>query len=88
MKRCDKEYIYFDVFEKYLSIMLNYCNKHTFDISFKVNRMPYRIQHMALDYFQKHNLHSRLIANEKYFCLDDSSVGKTNQSMVTDYNFR
>lgn len=64
--KCDRDYIYVDIFkEKDVSTLK--CNKgRPFDMRFKINRIPYQIQHKSLDLLLKLNLHPLLIANKRY----------------------
>lgn len=65
IKCMDKENIYVEISEQYVAYLKSHCKEH-YDIHFQINNLPYKIQHKALDYVQKFELHSLLIANEKY----------------------
>lgn len=56
----------------------NYKNQY-FDITFNMNRTSYQLQHRAIDYLEKHDLHPVLINNIKYdsfeYDYEDELVG-------------
>lgn len=65
--RCDSEYIYVEIFrEADVPILKIHCENTPFDMHFKVNRLPYQIQHKTLDLIYEYDLHSLLIANKHY----------------------
>ena len=65
--RCDKDFIYIEIFkDKDISTLEYHCKIIPFDMHFKVNALPYRIQHKTLDFFLRFNLHPLLIDNKIY----------------------
>lgn len=66
IKGSDNEWIYLEVAEKDCIGLRNHVDQKYFNISFKVNTFPYRIQRRALELTEEFGLHSRLINNEQY----------------------
>lgn len=75
IKNCDKEFIYVEIVEADVSLLQSCCDRQYFDISFHMKRIGYQLQHRALKYMKKHNLHSILINNKQYEHVDDDYVG-------------
>lgn len=75
MKSCDKDFIYVEVVEADVGLLQSYCDRQYFDIVFHMNRIGYQLQHRALRYMEKHNLHSILINNKHYEHVDEDNVG-------------
>lgn len=73
--------IYIEIFrESFRSIRKSYKNE-SYDISFLLNRMPYQVQHNALDFIENDQLFTKLINNSYYGCKSESlplSNGKPN----------
>lgn len=65
IRNADKDNIYMEIADKDSEYLKAHCKEH-FGIHFKINTLPYSIQHKALDYMKKFHLHRILIANEKY----------------------
>lgn len=83
MKRYDNGFIYVEICAKHFPKMMQFREKDTFDIYFKVNTLPFEIQHKAVEYAETFALHSSIIANPAYNC--DQKGSTTNQ---TKYEFR
>lgn len=66
MKGCDKNFIFVEIDENDFDSLLIYSNKQRFDIQFHMNRVSYQLQHRAIEFMGKHNLHPMLINNTKY----------------------
>lgn len=66
IKSANREYIFVEIIQKDVDKLKLYCQTQSFDIFFKVNRIPYQIQRKALEYIYEFDLHSKLIFNEKY----------------------
>lgn len=64
IKRCEKDFIYLEIIEEDFVLLSSNVDKQLFDISSHINRVGYQLQHRALDYLGKHNLHSILINNK------------------------
>lgn len=71
IKYTDAENIYIEISDQDFLLLKNHCNEH-YDINFKINNLPYKVQHKALDYVKMFDLHSLLIANKKYDEFDHS----------------
>lgn len=71
MKGADKDFIYIEIVEGDFAFVLSNCDNQYFDIKFHINRGQYQIQHRAIEYFEKHNVHSMLINNPKYDRYED-----------------
>lgn len=57
---CDKRFIKVRInreHERYVDLEAEY------EIDFIINRLPYQVQHMSLDYFENHNLFTNFINN-------------------------
>lgn len=68
----DKDYIYLEVAEKDILWLKSHIDqKQLFDINFKINSLPYKIQHKALELAEKFDLHSILINNRRYNSYDE-----------------
>lgn len=73
IKGNNKEYIFLEIDEKDI--------KHVkigpkYEIDFLLNRVPYQVQHMALDYVKKHKLVERLINNPLLSVADSANSHK------------
>lgn len=62
-KNHERIFIEFDI-ENFAKIRKNYLKP--FDIFFQLNRVPFQAQHLALDFFQQHDLFTHLIKNPLY----------------------
>lgn len=51
--------------------MRNFCESQYFDISYNINRLGYQLQHRAIKYVERHNLHSILINNRRFDSHED-----------------
>lgn len=49
----------------------NFSENQVYDVHFQINRIPYQVQHKALDFVQHHKLFEVLINNPKYSLADD-----------------
>lgn len=74
------DFIFVDIKDDDLAWLKRYCGKQLFEIDFKINNVNYKAQHKALEYTEKYDLHSLLIANKEY-----NSKGDKNHPK--DYNF-
>lgn len=67
IKKADKDWIYLCISDEYsLNYVKAYCKEVVFDITFHINRTPFQIQHLALQYMQEHNLFPILINNPSF----------------------
>lgn len=57
--------VFVSIFGNLRYVKENHKNEN-YDINFLVNRQPFKLQHQALDLFQKHSLFSCLINNPRY----------------------
>lgn len=85
VKRFDDNFIYVDILEKDFFCLKTHCVDIFFDIYFKINNLPYKVQHKALEYVERYNLHPLLIANRKY---DYHDASHDEFDQTTDYKFR
>lgn len=84
VKGNNKDYIFVEIEEGFGHLFSN-CSKQTYDIYFHINRMPFRLQHNALEWMKKHNLFHILINNSTYDDLNhEDSISAPEQS----YQFR
>lgn len=68
-KICDLQdkKVLFDVTKtKSFNLVRDACDNELFDISFKLNRMSYKLQHYALEFVLDHEMFVRLIDNSDY----------------------
>lgn len=84
VKGNNKDFIFIEI-EEGLGYLMNNYTKQTFDIFFNINRMPFRLQHNALEWMKKHSLFHILINNSTYDDLKhDDLLSMPEQS----YQFR
>lgn len=84
IKGSNKDFIFVEVDEGF-NYLLNNCAKQTYDISFHINRMPFRLQHNALEWMKKHSLFHILINNPTY---DISKHDDSKSTPEQSYQFR
>lgn len=85
VKRFDDNFVYVEILAKDFFCLKTHCVDLFFDIYFKINNLPYKVQHKALEYVERYNLHSLLIDNRKYDYHGELD-GEFDQT--TDYKFR
>lgn len=66
VKGCNKDFIFVDIAEENVDYLKRNCNIESYDIHFHINRVPFQLQHNALEWTRKHNLFNQLINNPKY----------------------
>lgn len=59
--------IYINIFPKSVKAVQDSYKKVVYTIHFVLNRVPYQLQHLALDFIKEHNLFGQLINNPRYF---------------------
>lgn len=82
----DKNSIFLEVDHRDHNYLKDNCTNTFFDICFKVNSLPYQVQHKALKYFEEFGLHSMLIVNEKFN--NNSNFENSFNNDKIDYQFR
>lgn len=83
IKGHNDQFINVEISEKDFPLFKQCCGKELFDIFFKVNTLPYKIQLYALKYMDTFGLHKQIIANPKYNYIEEhTDVDHAN------YNFR
>lgn len=68
-KICDLQdkKVLFDVMKaKSFNLIRDACETELFDISFKLNRLSYKLQHYALEFILDHEMFVRLVDNSDY----------------------
>lgn len=60
--------IFIEIYQESLQMVLKRYANETYDICFKLNRMPFQAQHYALDFIECENLFTKLIDNSYYKC--------------------
>lgn len=66
--RVKDQKVYIDIFAEKFQRLLNSHISERYDIIFRMNRVPYQLQHYALEFIEQHNLFTRLIDNSFYRC--------------------
>lgn len=84
VKGSDKAFIYIEIIEEDFDFVHTNCDKQYFDIEFHINRGPYQIQHRALEYVEKHNVHTMLINNPKYYQSEEHAHRHESSSSSLD----
>lgn len=64
--------IFIESFKKAQSLLFD--KSQYYDICFKLNRVPYQLQHFALEFIENQDLFSRLINNTYYMCKKSQSI--------------
>lgn len=59
-----------------------------YDISFILNRMPYQVQHQALDFIEKEDLFTKLINNSYYKCKSASLPLANGKKQTYNHQFK
>lgn len=68
--------IYIEIFPETFGAVRNGHKNELYDINFKVNRMPFQLQHFALEFIKEEQLFTRLIDNSYYQCKTAMSNGR------------
>lgn len=66
IKRKSADKIFVEMSDECFSQFGDVAKKYSFDIKFCLNRLPYQLQHLALDYLNDQHLFDVLINNPKY----------------------
>lgn len=74
IKRDDERFIYIEICDNDFTTVQRLCETKLFDIHFKVNTLPYKIQLKALKLADSFRLHSLIIANPKFNCCQEDRV--------------
>lgn len=61
-----EKYIELNINDGYLDMLQKHDAGEKFDVTFQTNRLPYQLQHHALEWFEMHGLYELLIKNSKY----------------------
>lgn len=64
--RVRNQKIYIEIFPESFNKVRNQFEGQLFDIHFTVNRVPFQLQHFALEFVENENLFTRLIHNYQY----------------------
>lgn len=64
--RVREKKVYIEIFQQSIKLVRKSWMNEYYDISFKLNRVPYQLQHFALDFMKKEQLFSRLMNNCAY----------------------
>lgn len=87
VKGCNKEFIFIEITEKEHSDYLR-ANLHQFyDIIFHVNRVPFQLQHYALEWIESHRLFNVLLNNPKFEIVDFNLFGTQRSNELIDENY-
>lgn len=64
--RTREKKILMEIYQESFQLMLSLYRTESFDIIFKVNRVPYQCQHLVLEFIQLHQLFPKLINNPDF----------------------
>lgn len=67
-------------FEKFLKVSV----EKSFDIHFVLNRTPFQLQHLALDFIEDHGLFDILINNIKYDCTGNEQTNVNRYEILDE----
>lgn len=74
------EKIVIEILDHFEFVLENYRND-LYDILFELNRMPYQLQHYALDFVKKQNLFDILIENDQYYQTPTFDAPRRNHNL-------
>lgn len=66
--RVREKKIFIEIFQQSIKTFRKEYKNELYDICFILNRMPYQLQHYALDFVEKEQLFTKLINNSYYKC--------------------
>lgn len=66
--RVREKKIYIEIFQQSIKMIRKAHKNELYDISFVLNRMPFQLQHYALDFVENEQLFNKLINNSYYKC--------------------
>lgn len=66
--RVREKKIYIEIFQQSIKQLRKAYKNEFYDICFILNRMPYQLQHYALNFVEKEDLFTKLINNSYYKC--------------------
>lgn len=75
------EKIIIEIVDNFDFVLRKYRND-LYDILFELNRMPYQLQHNALDFVKKHKLFDILIKNDLYYQTPTLDAPQENQNLM------
>lgn len=74
----DKKVIFEVTKARSIELLRDSCESESYDISFKLNRLSYRLQHYALEFILDHELFVRLIDNSDYRSIKPSETKRVH----------
>lgn len=77
-----------EIFQKTFHVVLKSHRHESYDIFFTMNRLPYQLQHNALDFIKNENLFTRLINNSYYDCKSTTLVLPNGISSMQKHKFK
>lgn len=80
IKRKSADKIFVEMSDECFSQFGDVAKNHSFDIKFCLNRLPYQLQHLALDYLNDQHLFDVLINNPKY---DETGQSRNEQNEIS-----
>ena len=66
--------IYIEIFPESFNQVRNSHKSQLYDINFTVNRVPFQLQHLALEFIKTDKLFPKLIKNKEYLKTDNATV--------------
>lgn len=74
VERVRENKIYLEIYRECFNDVRNSYKNTQYDIFFKVNRIPFQLQHLALEFIEKEQLFTRLINNSFYNCKHENLI--------------
>lgn len=66
LMKLDEDFIYIKVSNSSHNYVRDLCKTNAFDLKFRTNSTPFKVQHNALDWLNRHSLYKKLIKNPSY----------------------
>lgn len=88
VQRVRDKKIYIEIFPHSVKYVSKAYKDELYDICFILNRMPYQMQHYALNFIEKEDLFTKLINNSYYHCKSAKLVQANGVPMQRSHSFQ
>lgn len=88
VQRVRDKKIYLEIFQQSIKQVRNANKNEVYDICFILNRLPYQLQHYALDFIEKEELFTKLINNSYYKCKSAKLTPANRVPMQNKHSFQ
>lgn len=86
--RVREKKIYIEIFQQSIKQIRKANKNEVYDICFILNRMPYQLQHYALNFIEKEDLFTKMINNSYYNCKSAKLTQANGVPMQRSHSFQ